>query len=300
MIMKKKVYVVILNYNNADDTIACINSFCLVDSISCKLVIVDNNSTKECIERLRGYISKFDNVEFIETGKNLGYAGGNNVGIRYSISLGAEYIAIVNNDVIVNKNSFDACIKLLDEDSNVAFVGPTILEYNSNIIQYAGGMINIRTGQSIHLYSNQVYQNREKTVECDYVGGACLLFRASIVEKIGYLPENYFLFWEESEWCYRARKAGYKCLCTFNGYVNHKGSASIRKESGFEAYYLEKNRMVFLLRNNNGWFSKTFAISYIYLKTFAKAILKDRKYFEYFSYYYDGLMGYDRYSKYRV
>lgn len=295
-IKKKVLYVIILNYNNCSDTIDCIDSFKKLKSINFKLIVVDNDSDEKCVNDLKLYINQKENITFIETGCNLGYAGGNNVGIKYAISHGAEYIAIVNNDVIINDSSFNSSIEILESDNNVAFVGPAILEFNSDLIQYTGGTINYKKVISPHLNFNKKYVKSDAKIECDYIGGACMLFKASIINEIGYIPEDYFLFWEETEWCSKVKKLGLKCICSMGGYVNHKGSASIRKKLGFESYYLEKNRILFALRNNETFFDKMQSILWIFFYAIVKGILKDKVFLSYIPYYIDGLLGRDKYA----
>ena len=295
----KVIHIVILNYNNAVDTIECIDSFKCISGFRCRLIIVDNDSRKEDVNKIKNHILGEDNIIFIETEKNLGYAGGNNIGIKRAIEEGAEYLAIVNNDVVVNEHSFDKSIDILDSDENVAFVGPAILHYGSDIIQYTGGVINYQKMLVNRLNSGLKYTKQDRTVDCDYVGGACLLFKSNIVSKLGYIPEEYFLFWEETDWCYKAKKMGMTCKCTLQNYINHKGSVSIRKEPGFETYYLERNRVVFFMNNANTLLNKIDALIRIFAFAILKGILRDRSYFSFIPYYIDGIIGRDKYGKIR-
>ena len=227
----------------------------------------------------------------------MGYAAGNNVGIKYAVEHGADYIAIVNNDVILNQTSFDSCIKFLDEDETVAFDGPAILEYDSNKIQYTGGKINYFKITSPHTNVHKDFILEDKRINCDYVGGACMIFKPNIIKKIGYIPEVYFLYWEETEWCSLAKKIGMKCICSLGGFVNHKGSATIKKEPGIESYYLERNRIIFSLRNNKSILKKIFSIGYVFCYSFIRGILLDKNYLNYLPYYIDGLLGKDKFKK---
>ncbi len=299
-IMKKKIYAIILNYNNYEDTIACINSFTSVSSVDYCLVIVDNGSNRACIEKLEIFINKSKSaIVFIKINTNRGYAAGNNAGIKYAVAHGAEYIAIVNNDVLVNDTSFAPCIEILENNDKCAFVGPAILEFNSNRIQYTGGMVDLVRCISIHLNKGKRYSPRERIIDCDYVGGACIVFKASIIDILGMMPECYFLFWEETEWCIKAKKAGMQCLCTLKGYINHKGSASIKKEKICGDYYLQRNRIIFSKRNNEKVAKKIKSILIIFIYTILSGIFIDRWYFKYISYYIDGLRGFDRFARCR-
>ncbi len=293
--MKKTIYAIILNYNNARDTIECIDSFFSIKEFNMQLIIVDNASEEKYVDEIEEHISGIDNIELIVNRVNLGYAGGNNVGIRHAVAQGAEYIAIVNNDVIVNKDSFTECVKILDTDESVAFVGPTILEYGSDLIQYTGGTINFNKLTSPHINSKMEYRKQDRRISCDYVGGACMMFKKGIIDEIGYIPEVYFLFWEETEWCYKAKQIGKKCICTLNGSIAHKGSSSVKKIKGLEAYYLERNRVLFSIRNDHDKFRRSRSIFILCLKAFVKGFIRDRVYFGYLVYYFDGIRNKDRF-----
>ena len=296
-IMKKRIYAIILNYNNYEDTIACIDSFSSVSSVDYSLVVVDNGSKRGCLEKLERFINQREEaIALIKEDTNLGYAAGNNVGIKYAIEHGAEYIAIINNDVLVNDTSFAPCIEILESNDKCAFVGPAMLERNSNRIQYTGGKVDIFRSIAGHLNQGRKYSPSEYIIDCDYVGGACMVFRASIIDVLGALPECYFLFWEETEWCIRAKKIGMKCLCTMKGYIHHKGSASIKKEKGYADYYLQRNRIIFAKRNNDKAANKAKSILWIFANTIVRGILIDRCYFKRIPYYVDGLIGFDRFA----
>lgn len=296
---EKTIYAIILNYNNYDDTVNCINSFDEITAYDIRIVLVDNASEKDCADKLEAFVAGkgSSRITFIRNNENLGYAAGNNTGIKEALKQGAEYLAIVNNDVLVNADSFTSSMNLLDEDERIAFAGPAILEYKTDKIQYTGGIINYLTLMTPHLNEGEEYQKSDKTIECDYVGGACMLFKAGIIDKIGLIPEDYFLFWEETEWCAKARQMGFKCVCTLGGYVKHKGSATIKKIKGLESYYFERNRIMFSMRNDHNIPRKICAIVRAFMEAFAKGILRDRVFFTYFPYYIDGIKGVDNYKE---
>ena len=291
--MKNKIYTIILNYNNYDDTVNCIKSFDTIKEFDIEIILVDNASETECADKLDEFVADMPHVTYIRNTENSGYAAGNNLGIKEALNRGAKYLAIVNNDVVVNEDSFTACMEIL-EDEKVAFAGPAILEFGTHTIQYTGGMIDYWKLLTPHINEGTEYHRSEETVECDYVGGACMLFRADVIDKLGFIPEDYFLFWEETEWCANARRMGYKCISTFDGYVDHKGSVTIRKIKGLESYYFERNRVMFSLRNDKNIVRKTGALIRLFMEAFAKGILRDRVFFSFFPYYADGIMKRDR------
>lgn len=284
------VYAIILNYNNAEDTIECIRSAKSISSVNIKIILVDNGSDKKCIDILEKNIDP--DVVFIKNENNIGYAGGNNVGIHYAITDGAQYIAIVNNDVILNDSTFPGCITRL-QNNEVGIVGPTILEYGSTLIQSCGAMVNKNKVQSNLINRGKEYKKSDSIISCDYIGGACLVFKSSLVSIIGYLPEEYFLFWEETEWCLKAKKAGLSVECILCGTVEHKGSATIKQVSGISNYYMERNKLIFIKRNYNSFTDRLFAYCYLLVRALVKSLLNGN--IEYISYYFDGLLGKDRF-----
>lgn len=299
--MAKKLDVIILNYNNDIDTIECVESLNDVKhnckSVDIKIILVDNASERDCIGRIKQYVERDSEIEFIQSNNNLGYAGGNNLGIKRALEHGADYVCLLNNDVIVNDTFYEDSIKMLEEDESIYFSGPVILEYKTKTIQYAGGRINLWFLRNFGINRGEIFQPSKEIIECDYVGGACLFFRPKTVLEIGLLPENYFLFWEETEWCMRARKKRKKCVCVKNNYIEHKGSATIKKIMGMEEYYMERNRIVFSKRNDPLVLRRWFAILYLFIKCIAKGIIRDKHYFSYLKYYADGIRDVDEFKK---
>lgn len=266
------IYVVILNYNNERYTIECLNSLDLIKDFELKIIVVDNNSRNpDVIEK---HVSSLENVTFIQTGENRGYAAGNNVGIKYAIDQGAEYICILNNDVIVNKDSFTDSIRILDSDEMVAFVGPSLLDYKSDVIQSQGDYISfcsLKTIKNMNRGKHYIAQNGVNN--CHAIVGACILFKSFLIRKIGYIPEEYFLNFEETEWCYNAVRHGYKNYYSLSSYVNHKGSATIDCYSNLSFYYYNRNIIIFLLKIDPLKIKALLAIAILIFKSLVKILI---------------------------
>ena len=191
--MKKSVYFIVLNYNNAPDTIECIKSIENLNYQNVQAVLVDNLSTDDSEEILKKELPSYT---LIQTGSNAGYAAGNNRGIKYAIEDGADYICILNNDVIVDPNFLTVLVDYLENNSQVGVVGPRICEYEDpTILESTGSTVDFNKGKVTRLY----YGEKEdkvfgKVIPCDYVGGACMLLDVKLIKEVGYIPENYFLF----------------------------------------------------------------------------------------------------------
>ena len=272
MNIKKKLFVIILNYNNESDTIECINSLDLITDYNLNIVVVDNNSVNP--SSLEQFVSTLSNAVFIQTGENRGYAAGNNVGIRYAIKNGAEYICLLNNDVIVNKDSFSDSIGILDSNPKAAFASPSILEYKSDVIQSQGEITNFWSlRRSNPIAMGEKFTSHKGFNECHAIIGACMLFKTSIIEKIGLLPEEYFLYAEEIDWCHNAYNHGYKSYCSLSSYVNHKGSATVDCYNNLSFYYRNRNIVIFLLKRDPIKLRAVYSIALLFVKAIVKMLI---------------------------
>ncbi|MBQ6843139.1 MAG: glycosyltransferase family 2 protein [Agathobacter sp.] len=283
-----KTCIIILNYNNYQDTIECIKSVKQINDTEYEILVVDNCSTNESYEVLKK--EACENVKVIQTEKNLGYAGGNNVAIRYARKEGFDYICILNNDTIVDEKFLSTSIEYLENHSDVAFVGPIVLDYHHGFVQSTGGNVLVNRGET-RLLNHKV--NREDVgleIECDFIVGACLVFKTALLDDIGLIPENYFLFYEESEWCYKARKKGYRNVCLNTTFILHKGSVSINQYEGLSAYLMARNRVIFFKRNiaAKGFRYLSFLL-FLLVDTIYVMIVADKKAWRNIPAYIDGM-----------
>ena len=289
-----KACIIILNYNGFADTKECINS--ILENIELtknKIVVVDNGSSKGEIELLRN-LCKNEKICLIETHKNLGYARGNNVGIQYAIVNQFVYICILNNDTIIVEDFLTPCMETLSLHHEVGFLGPAIIDYKTNKIQSTGGEIDMLRGRVDLLNPGadpKIILKGNRFVSCDYVGGACIICRTDLIEKIGTIPENYFLFYEETEWCYKALKIGYRNLCQTDTIVIHKGSQSTNHYRGLQEYLMARNRVVFVKRNAQNTFNFITFLVYLFLGNVKRMCMDYKRFKPYFRYYLDGLTG---------
>lgn len=266
----KKIAVIILNFNNADDTVECAKSLSQFEGQTCSIIVVDNCSTDNSIDTLAEGLKTIDH-HLIVSPENHGYAAGNNLGIKYAISNDYDYICILNNDTLVIDNSISQLASFLSRDHRCSVAGPAIREYRQpDIVQSAGAEINILTGSIDPLYAGTPFIDLPpSSYACGYIGGACMMFRACDFERLGYIPENYFLFFEETEWCYQATKhvGPVKCVPTLS--ILHKGSASISKNNVNKSELIAKNRVVFEKRNATPLEFVIFALIYLIVSVFS-------------------------------
>lgn len=243
-----KAGIIILNYNGWEDTIECIKG---LSNIKYPLltIVVDNCSSDDSIKQLQGHLGQ--NAVLLKSVRNLGYAGGNNIGLKYAIEHGCDYLCVLNNDTVIDEDFLTPCIRELETHIDTGFVGPTLLDYTTGLVQSTGGDIFINKGEVTQKNKNTKYSSLPGRIECGYIGGACIVCRKETIDEIGYIPENYFLFYEETEWCYKYLMKGYKNICLGNTKIYHKGSISINKTTGLNDYLMKRNRIAFIRRNSS-------------------------------------------------
>lgn len=289
--MGETVGIVILNYNGLTDTIPLLESIWQnVRGVSYSLIVVDNASDNHEADYLESYYG--DRITVLRASKNCGYAAGNNIGLRYAVEKGLKNICILNNDTIIYDDFFQDCIQYLDKHSEVAFVSPAILSRNQRV-QSTGGTYSLTKGNAYHNNVGIEYEKIDKKVmECDLVFGACMLFKTALLDTIGYIPEAYFLMFEETEWCLKAKKQGKKCVCLTNHYIIHKGAVSIGQKGGKELYvYLfQRNRVVFAKRNL-GKLQFLYFLFHNFFSLLYQSIHKTAPFKKYLRYHIDGLTG---------
>lgn len=272
MFNEPKVFIIILNYNSFEDTKECLMSLNNADYRNKEIVIVDNCSTDGSYEKI---LSEFKQYKIIKSSDNLGYACGNNLGIKYALNNGADYVCLLNNDVVVEADFLSKVVDVLESEQEIGIAGPCICKYTQpNVIQAMGANINLYTGLTQGRYKGLKYSDIPKeNVFVDYLGGACFVCRREVFEKIGLIPENYFLFFEETEFCLNASRSGFKLLCVYESRVYHKGSSTISKYSGLSYYFLNRNRVIFIRRNANAVQKAVFSV-YIFIEAIGRIIIR--------------------------
>ena len=244
--------VIVLTWNNFGDTAECLRSLRKLNYPQYNVVLVDNGSTDNSIEKLQPL---FPEVEIIKNSENLGYAGGNNIGIKYALSKDVDYIILLNNDTIVDANLATELIQACIKTGNLGIFGCVNYYYNDRKkIQFSGGIFNWKTGDIIDTTRHKIDEGQFQLLrEVDTVAGSCLFFPAAVIKKVGLLDDRYFLTFEESDLCCRAKKAGYKVYTYMGTGIWHKVSVSgqaQKKGLNILKYYAVRNRFLFLKRNS--------------------------------------------------
>lgn len=256
---KPKVSIIILNWNGLEDTVECLDSLRKIAYTNHEVIVVDNGSKGNDAQVLE---KKFgDYVHLIQNDRNYGYTGGNNIGIRYVLDKSSpEYFLILNNDTIVAPDFLGQMIKVAEIDASIGIVGPKVYYYNfPNRIQGAGGKVNMRTGRASLIGVKEIDAGQYDTQrEVDYVFGCCLLIKKEAMQKVGLFDESYFCYWDETDYCFRAREAGYKVVCIPEAKIWHKAPLKLKvwdktpmggKASGLPYYYMARNNFKFMRKH---------------------------------------------------
>lgn len=240
---KPGVAIILVNYNGFKDTVECVESICKIDYPNYRIVVVDNGSNREPDEVQIHYLR--ENTHYINIEHNLGFSGGNNVGIRWALQEGYPYILLLNNDTTVNPKLLDVLISAAEEKENVGVIGGKILFYQEpNRIWFGGGMLNAKYGHGSHERYNQV--NPEDTGEIrrvTFLTGCLMFIPRNVFSDVGFLDEDYFLYAEDTDFCCRVMNKGYNLWFCENSLVYHKVSASTGRGSVRTQYYMMRNSL---------------------------------------------------------
>lgn len=246
------VVIIILNWNGLDDTLDCIESLRQLDYKCCEIVVVDNGSTDGSVPTLR---QRFPEVGLIEMNENLGYTGGNNVGLRYALARGADYALLLNNDTEVAPDFLRRLVEAAESDPIIGMAGATIYYHERpDVIWSAGGAIDWHRGSTRMIGLNERDEGQFGTEPraVDFITGCAMLVRRTLMEQVGLLDERFFAYYEETEWCARATRAGYRIVHVPLARMWHKISPSAQADSPFVHYYMTRNRLLFLKATGAG------------------------------------------------
>ena len=244
----KLVSVITVNYNHSAVTDALLDSIFKVNTYKdLEIIVVDNGSTHNPVP---AWLIKYPTVKFIRSEINLGFAGGNNLGIKEAKG---DYLFLANNDTEFTESLVSELVKILDNHPDVGIVSPKIRYFDQpDILQYAGFTpMNYYTARNncIGQFEKDNGQYDNLTGVTGFAHGAAMMVRKEAISKAGLMSENYFLYYEEMDWCDHIRKAGYKIWINTNALIYHKESISVGGKSALKEYFMNRNRILFIRRN---------------------------------------------------
>lgn len=265
-----------LNWNRPQYILPCLDSLSGMDGLPYRVIVVDNGSTDGSPTLIR---ERFPDVILIENGRNLGFAEGNNVGIRYALQSGSDYVLLLNDDTEVDPHFLRSLIEVAESDDAIGVVGPKICYYDEPQKIWSGGAIIDELGRSHELRhnENEMDDGRHDVVEeVDLVSGCAILVKASVIEEIGLLDPRFFAYFEETDWCARARKAGFKIVYVPQARIWHKIRPEVRGQSPQYVYLMTRNRLLFLSKSGASPITVWFVILAEYLRTILSWSLRPR------------------------
>lgn len=259
-----KISIVILNWNGYKDTLECLKSIrkLQIREFELELVVVDNASADKSIEKIMGNKLNKD-VKVIGNIENLGFAGGNNVGMKYAIEKGADFILVLNNDTTVKNNLIVELLDAAERHKDAGILTPLIYFYPGfefhkerytktdagHVIWAAGGMIDWDNVLASNFGVDDTDIGQYITeYERDFATGACMFIRREVIEQIGYFDEKYFLYLEDADYSVRAKRAGWKVIFVPEARIWHKVSQSSSIGGDLNDYFISRNRLLFGMR----------------------------------------------------
>ena len=249
--------VITVNYNGLKDTCALIESIPFNENM--EVIVVDNASLQDEASLIQ---KRYPQVKIIRSEKNLGFAGGNNLGIQES---DGKYLFLINNDTVFEDFNVQTLIDRLESSPQIGMICPKIrFTWGNKPIQYAGytplSRITVRN-RSIG-FGEEDHRQYDIAHPTPYAHGAAMLVKRAIIEKVGYMPEDYFLYYEELDWSMMLKRAGYEIWYDPSCTIYHKESQSTGQDSPLRTYYITRNRLLLVKRNWHGIYKY---LAYIYL-----------------------------------
>lgn len=251
------IFLILINFNNYAMTIECVNSIVQSTYKNYSIVIVDNASSDDSYEKLSTFYNEQQMVYVIKASENNGFSAGNNIGIDFAIKHGAEYIMLLNNDTVIDKEM----IALLHAKADKHTVTLPKMFYYSDpkVIWYAGGKIDYKCGNIKHIGQDRrdsaMYSSE---LLCSFMTGCCALIHKSVLQSVGLLDESYFMYGEDVDYSIRLKKKGIRILLVPMAKLWHKvgGSSSSNK---LNIYYDTRNKLLLMDKYN---FSKYAKVKY--------------------------------------
>ncbi len=241
------VAIIILNWKGDPETLDCVASLQKINYPNYTIVVVDNHSPDQSVAKLR---QRFPQLKIIVNPRNLGFAAGNNVGLRWAFAQGADYFLLLNNDTEVEPDFLDHLVNYAENNSHLGMVGPLSCYYSQpELVQSAGIKFNPRAveAQQIGVHQPRDQFTQPSAVPC--LNGVALLVKREILSRVGLLDEDYFLYTEELDWCYRLQKAGYQLALVPSAVIYHKIPLRGRQDNPFVLYHRLRGRVIFFRKH---------------------------------------------------
>ena len=267
----KKVSIVTVNFNQPEVTEDLLKSLAEVNTYAnLEIIVVDNGSKVNPMTRWK---SRYPEITFIRSDINTGFAGGNNIGIKDATG---DYIFLINNDTEVTPDLIQKLVTTLEINPRIGVISPKIHYFDQpQLLQYAGYTeMNYYTARNacIGQFEEDNGQYDSLSGKTGYAHGAAMMLSKEAIQKAGLMAENYFLYYEELDWCERIKKAGYEVHVNLQALIYHKESVSVGKRSTLKEYFMNRNRILFIRKNTSGFTFTVFCL-YFLLTVFPRNLL---------------------------
>jgi GT2 family glycosyltransferase len=215
----KSVWIILLNWNGWQDTVKCVASVEKLRHPNFRVVVVDNASTDDSVAQIR---RAFPSLLIIESQTNLGFAGGCNLGMKHALGEGADYVWLLNNDTTVDPEALSALVARAESSPSVGAVGSVLffMDRPDRVQIWGGGQVSFFSGRPV------VFTIRVGEPKLQFLCAASMLIPRAALLSVGLLDEGFFMYWEDTDYCFRLRKAGFALAVAPESRVLHKGSAS--------------------------------------------------------------------------
>jgi GT2 family glycosyltransferase len=269
--MQPRVAVIVLHWNREHDTRACLQSLLACTYQNLEILLVDNGSRNTSGEKLS---REFPTVIFLRHESNLGFSGGNNSALHYALQRGARYVILLNNDTVVDPHFISPLVDLAESTPTIAAIGCKIyFHHQPDTLWYAGGIFRTETGVAKHRGMHEPDSGKyDRIEETDFVTGCMMFLRREALEEVGFLEESFFAYFEDADWCLRARRAGWKIVFNPRSKIWHKVSASTTIDSPFYLYLTMRNKIFMIRRHSSVLKTILFLPSLVYF--YARHLLR--------------------------
>jgi len=239
-----KVGFSILNWNQKEVTCECLASLAGLDYPNYEIIVVDNGSRDDEAAVIQ---ARFPHVVVLRNERNLGFAEGNNVGIRRALEGGADYVFLLNNDTVVDPPMLKHLVEVAESDDRIAVVGPKICYFDEpQTIWSAGGVLASRRMPVLLGLDEPDEGQHDVLREVDWITGCALLIKSSVIRQIGLIDARFFIYFEENDWCSRAKRAGFSIFYVPTACMWHKIKPGHQALSPRHIYLMSRNRLLFL------------------------------------------------------
>lgn len=256
----KKVAIILVNWNGFEYTNDCIASLQHVKNVDFDIILVDNGSTDHSGKQLK---QRYPSIILIEAGQNLGFTGGNNLGLQYSLNNGYTYSMMLNNDTTVESNFLEELVNYMDQHPQIGAIQPKIMfQYKRTHLWDGGSYYNKFLGHTYTSGYNKTpapCHNRIKKV--DWITGCGFLTRNSVLNRTGLLPTNFFIYYEDVDLSFRIKKLGYNLIYYPHAVIYHVASVTHRQQQkgkeGYRSpivYYWNLRNRIWVLKQYTPWY----------------------------------------------